>query len=218
MSTSTQLANRSTKLLASSLDYFLIDGSGSMQSKWWDTLAALDNFTLTLRAAHADPHGVVSVFAGGDIQMLQRDGLLSGWKKFTEEPLGSTWGGTPLYDAILLMGQHLRDLDPPTCSIVIVTDGHENMSHTSSAQAAGVLDWCRAKGWFVTFLGADFNNSKQARLLGANDSNAIGVQQKLLPEAGRLLGKKRLSGDMDFTPGEKKQFGGYLTDQSGAGC
>lgn len=208
----TQLATRSTKLLAPHLDYFLVDGSGSMQTKWWETLAALDNFTSILKSAHSTSHGIVSVFSGRDIQMIQRDSLLTDWKPFAAEPLASTWAGTPLYDAINLMGRHLAELKPERCSIVIVTDGIETSSVTSSVQALAVLDWCRAQGWGVTFFGADFNNAGQAKLLGADASNSIGVRRELLAEAGKLLAKKRLSGDeISFSDDEKTKFGGYLT-------
>jgi len=160
------LIKRSTVPLAPQLDYFLIDGSGSMKSKWWDTLAALDAFASTLRAARATSHGIVSVFSGRSIQILQRDSLLADWKTFAEDPLASTWQGTPLYDAINLMGRHLQELNPTRCSIVIVTDGNENESKTSVEQARAVLDWCRAHGWTVTFLGADFNNCTSSTPLG----------------------------------------------------
>lgn len=210
--TQSALATRSTRLLAPSLDYFLVDGSGSMQNKWWETLAALDGFLSTMKTASAASHGIVSVFSGRDLQMIQRDSLLADWKPFCVEPLASTWHGTPLYDAINLMGCHLRDLAPTRCSIVIVTDGIETGSTTSSEQARAILDWCRALGWTVTFLGADFNNSSQAKLLGADSQNSLGVRLELISEAGKLLAKKRLSGsDISFSDDEKLQFGGYLT-------
>jgi hypothetical protein len=119
-----------------------------------------------------------------------------------------------------MMGRELQALNPPRCSIVIITDGDENGSrHTTADQARAILDWCRAQGWQVTFLGADFNNSKQAKLLGANESNSLGVQAQKLLEAGKTLGEKRVrhataGTDISFTDEEKKDFGGYLADQS----
>lgn len=210
------VTNRSGTLLAAQLDYILLDGSGSMMSKWHETLAGLDGYMGALRAANIASHGIVSVFEGQRLDHIQRDSIIAEWGLFTRDGLQSGWGGTPLYDAVNLMGRSLRDLDPPRASIVIITDGMENGSrHTSAVQAKAILDWCRAKGWQVTFLGADFNNSQQAKLLGANPSNSIGVQKMLMHEAGKLLGEKRvrniLSGDdISFTDEEKKDFGGYL--------
>lgn len=217
---SKEIALRPGSLLAPQLDYFLVDGSGSMKAKWWDTLAGLDGFMEVMKSQNIASHGIVNVFDGFTLESIQRDSTLATWAPFYADPLGSTWGGTPLYDAINLMARNLRDLDPPQASIVIVTDGDENGSgHTTAVQARAILDWCRAKGWQVTFLGADFNNSRQAKLLGANDSNSIGVQQKLLKKAGEELGRKRarhaISGtEITFSADEKKDFGGYLTDQS----
>ena len=111
------------------------------------------------------------------------------------------------------MGRELRDLNPPRCSIVIITDGDENGSrHTTHEQARAILDWCRAQGWQVTFLGCDFNNSRQAKLLGADESNSLGVQAARMIEAGKVLGKlspKRLVRGLSTSPPEKS-FGGYL--------
>jgi hypothetical protein len=209
---------RSGSLQASQLDYWLVDGSGSMQDKWWQTLATMDQFSEVLKSQNIHSHGIVTVFDDSNLQMIQRDSVISDWRTFSDDPLGSNFGGTPLYDAINLMGRHLRDLDPPKASIVIVTDGDETSStHTTAAQARAILDWCRAKGWQVTFLGADFNNARQARLLGATDRNSLGVTSARLSDAGKLLGEKRVrhartDADISFTDDEKSEFGGYLND------
>ena len=184
---SKQITLRPGHLLAPQLDYLLVDGSQSMKNKWWDCLGALDNFMGTLRNLNVASHGVAHVFDTYNLESIQRDSTIETWKTFNEDPLGSTWGGTPLYDAINLMGRRLKELDPKKCSIVI-----------------------------VTFLGADFSNSSQAKLLGANEANAIGVRKELLSEAGKLLGFKRArhangGEDINFSAEERTKFGGYLT-------
>lgn len=217
---SKEIAIRNKTLLAPQLDYILVDGSFSMQKHWWDTLASLEGFVDVLKSQNINSHGIISVFDSYNLDCVQRDSTLDTWKRFSDDPLGSTWGGTPLYDAINLTGRHLRTLDPPKCSIVIVTDGDEmGSTHTNAVQARAILDWCRAKGWQVTFLGVDFNNKEQARLLGANDENMIGVRKEKLALAGKTLGEKRArnaqSGtDINFTKDEKDNFGGYLTGPS----
>lgn len=202
---------------ATQMDYILLDGSGSMSEKWWDTIAGLDNFLNCLKAQNIHSHGILHVFDSTDIELIQRDGLIGEWKGFREEPIGLHGGGTPLYDAVNIMVRKLADLDPPRASIVIITDGHETSSRaTTLAQAKNLLDWCRAKGWQVTFLGADFSNSAQAKALGATERNSIGVAKSRLSDAGKLLGEKRvrnaLSGaDINFSESEQEDFGGYLT-------
>lgn len=215
------LTTRSTTLLAPQLDYILLDCSSSMSGKWRATLAALENFKKVLDAGGLHSHAILTLFDSLSIQSIERDSTLAEWKSFTEQPLHPTWGSTPLYDAINVMGRHLRDLAPSRASIVIATDGEEvGSKYTSAAQACAILDWCRAQDWQVTFLGADFDNWSQAKLLGADESNSFGVRKELLADAGTLIAKKRLehyhSGkSIGFTGEEKATFGGYLTSQAG---
>lgn len=201
------------------LDYFLIDGSGSMSPKWWDFLAAGDTFLTAAKQNGLKSHLVVHVFDTADMEMIQRDCPLRDAKPFHEEPLGSHFQGTPLYDAINLMGRRLRERNPTKASILIITDGDDADSKTSVEDAKRILDWIKARGWQVTFFGCDFNNSRQAKLLGMDDSNTIGVQQKLLSDAARNLAAKRSAysrdgTDISFSDKEKQQFGGYLADNS----
>lgn len=210
-------------LQPSQLDYILIDGSQSMQAKWWETLGAVDAFCDVLRAQGVASRGILTTFCSMDINLVHRDSSIADWKRFDVDPIGSHWGMTPLYDAINMMGRQLRDIDPKNASIVIATDGDENCSsHTDATQAKAILDWCRAKGWQVTFLGVDFNNEAQALALGSNTSNTIAVRKMKLLEAGRTLGKKRArhaaaGTDISFTDDEKTNFGGYLAaPKSGA--
>jgi hypothetical protein len=214
------LTRREGALSAPQLDYILIDGSGSMMDKWWESQAGLQGYVDVLRAENVSSHGIIHIFDTHNLADIQRDASLADWPSFADAPLVASWGTTPLYDAINLMARELAALDPARCAITIVTDGDENGSrHTTAAQARGLLDWCRAKGWQVTFLGADFNNSSQAKLLGADASNSIGVQKHLLLEAGKALGKKRANNarygnDISFTDDEKTTFGGLLAGPS----
>ena len=210
------LINRTGALQAPQLDYFLVDGSGSMIDKWWDFLATLDQFTTTLAGEGVTSHGIVTVFDSNVLDDTQRDCEIGAWPKFVDQPLAAHWGSTPLYDAINLMGRALAEIQPQRARIVIVTDGQENGSrYTNIDEARGILDWCRAQGWQVTFIGCDFNNSQQARLLGANDTNSLGVSKAKLQDAGKLLGHKaarhaRGGDDIEFSDDEKSTFGGYL--------
>jgi hypothetical protein len=214
-----EIANRVGSLQAAQLDYILLDGSSSMMGKWWDCLGALQGYIDVLKAENIGSHGIIQVFDTIDLNLIARDCTLDQWKPFAEDPIGAHWGSTPLYDAVNLMGRTLRDLDPPRARIVIVTDGAENGSrYTDATQARAILDWCRAKGWQVTFIGADFNNSAQAKLLGADEANSIGVRKQKLLEAGKQFGQKAarhalFGEDIRFTEDERKNFGGYLTKE-----
>lgn len=201
----------------SQYDYILLDGSSSMMDKWWDTLDAIQAYVDGTRAANIHSHIVVQTFDSCEIDCIQRDEPITQWKNLRSDPIGAYWGSTPLYDAINVMARRLRDLDPPRASIVIVTDGGENASkYTDLTQAKALLDWMRAKGWQITFIGANFDNSEQGRMLGANEHTAIGVERKQLANAASALAKKRAAYGLYGTPmhysdSERQQFGGYLT-------
>jgi len=198
------------------VDFILLDSSGSMEDKWWDTLAALDTYVKTLRTQGIKTRMMLTTFSGPEELSLERDCHIDDWKDFISDPVGGFWGGTALYDAINAMGRTMRDLNPVKAAITIATDGDTfDDKWTNHTQAKAILDWARAKGWQVTFIGCEFDNSRVAKLLGANPAAAIGVSQRYLSSAAEELAKKRakyaLSGeDMHFTDEERQQFGGYL--------
>ena len=198
------------------MDYILLNGSSSMQGNWWDTLDAVQAYVSGAASENVNSQIVVQVFDSTDLEYIARDVPIADWIDLRKEPIGAHWGSTPLYNAVNVMCQRLKALDPPRCSIVIVTDGEECASRfTDLTQAKAFLDWCRAKGWQVTFIGANFNNEEQARALGANEHTAIGVSQKRLVDATSALAKKRarygLYGEsMHYSDEEKQRFGGFL--------
>lgn len=209
-------AIRSALPVGTQLDYLIIDGSGSMADKWNSTLATIDAFLSTIRDAGVPSHILLSTFDSYNVSCIHRDAALDACPLMAQAPIASRWGDTPLYDAINAAGWALRDLSPARAHICFITDGRENASKaTDVTQARALLAWMRARGWQVTFIGCDFNNSSQARELGLDASNAIGVQRGRLKEAGKLLATKRIGyarfgTDMNFSEDEQQQFGGYL--------
>lgn len=213
-----------TKQRAAQLDYILLDDSGSMSGKRDDSLAAIDNYVAQLRSEGVNSTvtcaAFTTIFGEGISYEIMRQSTPEMWSdmRFDTE-LRHHAGSTPLYDAINMMCIELRDQMPAKCSILIITDGDENASKTTVEQACGLLNWCRGMGWQVTFLGADFENSKQAKALGADESNSVGVSIKRLVDATSLLAEKRakygLYGtDMNMSKDEKNEIGGMLPDYS----
>lgn len=201
------------------LDYILIDGSSSMGDKWAPLLASLDTYIKTLAEQQISTHINVMVFensGSGLVENLIRDESITDWHSFRDYWHDLPGGDTPLYDAIYRMGLRLRDAAPENAAITIVTDGDENGSRFATEDMArGIIEWMKAQGWQVTFMGCDFNNSRQARALGASDANSIGVRKHLLTDAASALAAKRArnvrsGADITFSDDEKEQFGGYL--------
>lgn len=215
----TALDRRTCALLAPQVDYILLDGSHSMRSQWWQACASIDAYVEVLKHENINSQVVLATFDSSDIACVQRDCRLADFVPLAREPIGAHWTRTPLYDAINVMGRNLREMRPERAHIVIVTDGDENASITTLAQARAVLDWCRAHGWQVTFLGAGFDNAQQAALLGTNAASAIGVAQARLTDAAKGLAHKRVryartGEDIHWDESERQQFGGYLASAS----
>lgn len=197
------------------IDYILLDASGSMTTKWWDMLAALDDYIRALRTTHIDSRLILKTFTTGFLDYQWRDERMATTTMLCDNPPGLHGLGTPLYDAINVMARTLRDLNPPQCSVVICTDGEENESRTTLTQAKQLLDWMRLRGWQVTFIGAEFNNSQMAAGLGGAASS-LGTSMKQLPNAFKLLADRRAkyarTGEsIEFTDAERTKFGGYLS-------
>ena len=216
--TTTDISHRATppSTRPAQLDYILLDGSSSMREEWHTSLAAIETYVSGVARAGVDSRVILHVFDTTDPQWIARNLPISEWKSLISEPIGSHFGMTPLYDAIDLMGQELNRIDPTNASIVIVTDGEEMSSRFADlARAKAVLDWIRAKGWQVTFIGASFDNSAQAKALGADRQSALGVETRKLSSAAAELAKKRarhaLYGtEIHFSDDERGRFGGLL--------
>lgn len=203
------------------VDYILLDGSASMSDKWEDSLRAIQTYVSVLKAEHIPSHIYLHIFTTGDqLDLCGFDGPINEW----ESCMGLTlpFAGTPLYDAINLTGQRMRAWDPPKAHVTIVTDGGESDSKfTDLTQAKAIIQWMKAKGWPVTFIGADFSNFELAAALGSGKQEAIGVQKKLLSDAARNLAKKRAAHargqteGIGFSEDEQQQFGGYLAPPKG---
>lgn len=206
-------------LAKSQRDYILLDASASMIDKWDMVTFAIDTYVASLDSANINSDVTLATFTSSDGRTIGLDYTIQQQTSPREwRPIrgfACHHGMTPLNDAINVLGRTLAAEDPITCSILIVTDGDGTACATSSDQAQSILNWCRAKGWQVTFLGCDFNNLKTAKLLGATADNAIGVSSARLAEVTKLLAAKRqrygaTGEDISFSNDEKQSFGGYL--------
>lgn len=219
----THIVTRSSDALQdgieSDFDFILMDGSGSMSDKWWPMLQAIDQYISELKGQQVSTHITLHVFDDTNIALEQRNVGIAQWKTFAEEPIGAHFGTTPLYDAIVMMGRNIQKLNPDPSKgrrILIVTDGQDTGNLFADLNMAkNILDWLRNQGFQITFMGCDFNNSTQAKALGATPENSIGVRKEKLDEALKLLGQRaarhsRTGQDIHFSEDERKTFGGYL--------
>lgn len=206
-----QLAN--IPLAEEQVDYILLDTSISMADKWFNLVQATNILIEDVVKQGLNSTLIVHKFSSKNIdntvqcEAAKWPGML---------PNRNDVGGmTPLFAAIQLAGLRLRGMGKDKVNLLIVTDGEETCNDVSAEVAKRILDWCRAKGWQVTFMGCDYNNFHQAELLGANESNTIAVATANLEDAARAYAKKRVDswrngGDIAFNADEHQKFGGYL--------
>jgi len=181
-------------------DFILLDRSGSMAEHglWVEAKAAVNDYVKELAAKNVDT-GVTLVAFDHDQGHVQFDVLRDRiipktWKPISDED-ATPRGMTPLCDAVGRLVTLARAGNYDNVAIIIMTDGLENMSRELSPSAAkALLDECRAKGWVVVFLGANFDNAMQAAQLG--NAPAYTAQSSV----------RNLRGTMAMTAGKRADY------------
>ncbi|WP_144378491.1 VWA domain-containing protein [Mesorhizobium amorphae] len=160
--------------------YLLIDRSGSMASRWDETIGAVNNYIATLAADKATKKAkaTVAVFdASGPINfdILRRGEDVGSWTALSVKE-ASPRGMTPLFDAIGRLSTLVNEDAPAKAVVAVVTDGAENCSRELTRESAKAsLDALRAKGFQVVFLGADFDAFGQAASVGTQKGQTISM-------------------------------------------
>jgi hypothetical protein len=168
--------------------YLLLDRSGSMTDKWFESLSAINGYVREL--AHAAPAMAVTLVTFDDplisapAAVDHRDGpswfevvrdrvRADGWLPVTAEE-SAPRDRTPLFDAVERLVDLAETAKSDRTVIVVMTDGEENASQVAtSTSTRRRLDACRERGWQVVFLGADFDARHQASELGSSTGQAL---------------------------------------------
>lgn len=160
-------------------DYVLLDRSYSMLGQWGEALAGVNAYVRKLAEDKVDTGVTLVVFDTNHDGTMSFDIIRDRIIPSTWRPVGShevsPRGGTPLNDATARLVNIAENAGYDNVAVIIMTDGEENASkeHAGAeglSRVRGMLDRIREKGWQVIFLGADFNNQKQA----AGYNNAFG--------------------------------------------
>jgi von Willebrand factor type A domain-containing protein len=153
-------------------DFILLDRSGSMASLWTEALGSINGYVKKLAEDKVDTGVTLAVFDSNlDFEIVRDRIIPSTWRPVSNAD-ATPRGGTPLNDAVGKIVALANAGNYDRVAIIIMTDGHENASkELSVADAKRLLDDCRAKGWQVIFLGANFDNAAQA----ASYNNASGA-------------------------------------------
>lgn len=204
-------------------DFVLLDRSGSMGTggKWVESLNAVNAYVKKLAEDNVDTGVTLAVFDldNGKLDYkVVRDRITpQTWSPVTDAD-ASPRGYTPLNDAVGRLVTQAKagfnGVQYEKVAIIIVTDGEENASReVTVAQAKALLDECRAKGWQVIFLGADYDNVRQATSYGAQGQSILGsMPVAAVASTMRATAEKRSAygsgqaATMSFSDEEKEQL------------
>lgn len=165
-------------------DFILLDRSGSMSSRWAEALSSVNAYVKQLATDNVDTGVTLAVFdtfgpplANGMVPIafqIVRDRIIpSTWHPVSDVD-ATPRGGTPLNDATSKIVALANAGNYDKVAIIIMTDGEENASlEFTTDQAKKLLDACRAKGWQVVFLGANFDNVRQAATYGSSLGSTV---------------------------------------------
>ncbi len=185
-------------------DFILLDRSGSMADggRWKETLSSINAYVKKLADDKVDTGVTLATFDdhGGVKFEVIRDRIIpSTWAPVTEQEIGPR-GGTPLNDAIAKIvakaNEGFNGAQYEKLALVIMTDGHENASRehpggVGQQRIKKMLDDCRAKGWQVIMLGADYDNMAQALSYGTVAAQSFGTASANLAGTMRMTAEKR---------------------------
>lgn len=206
-------------------DFILLDRSGSMGMLWTEALASINSYAKGLADQKVDTGITVVTFDqhnGRNLFEVIRDRITAETFKPLDQNVDQIFprGTTPLSDSVGKLVA-LANAGPGGISlpgyekvaIIIMTDGQENASREYSVAAAkALLDQCRAKGWQVIFLGANFDNASQATSYGNAARQTTMVAPGKMGLASAKMSATRAAyatGDaatMDFTDEDKAEL------------
>ena len=161
---------------------FLLDRSGSMESCWDDTIGGFNAFVNEQKAD------------GGTLSLIQFDHeyLESYHAKSIDEvePLTRETfkprGSTALLDAIGKTIKNFKSNTIPT--VIILTDGQENSSHTyTKSHIKDLIEERTKDGWTFVYLGANQDAFAEAGSLGIAPACTMNYDTQRTPEAFHTL-------------------------------
>jgi len=199
-------------------DFILLDRSGSMASQWDEMLGAINAYVKDLAAKKVDTGVTLATFDGGNGLQFEiiRDRITpETWRPVSNKD-AEPRGMTPLNDATAKIVDLAEYGKYDKLALIIATDGAENDSRElpgpqGTATVKKMLDGCRAKGWQVIFLGANFDNAAQAASYGTLGGQTVNSSTRNLRATMGKMSAKRAdyavgaSATMDWSPEEKEE-------------
>lgn len=153
--------------------YVLVDRSGSMATKWEETISSINAYVKELTI---DGYVTVAIFddhQGTQFDLVRNDVRFKDFMPINAKEFQPR-GGTPLYDCLEKIVSMAEKDDNSKTVIVVMTDGQENSSKEITKDTAKyIIKKCKDKDWQVIFLGADFDAFSQASNVGVGQNFTI---------------------------------------------
>src|SRR5882724_9955821 len=199
-------------------DFILLDRSGSMANQWDEALGAINTYVKELADKKVDTGVTLATFDGVNGLRFEiiRDRITPETWRPVDNKDAEPRGMTPLNDATAKIVSLAETGKYDKLALIIMTDGQENDSKElpgpqGTIAAKKMLDGCRAKGWQVIFLGANFDNAAQATSYGALAGQSVNSSTRNLRGTMGKMGSKRAvygsgaSATMDWSDEEKEE-------------
>lgn len=158
--------------------FILLDRSGSMGSKWTETLSSLNTYVNDLAKNKVKGRVTLAAFdehVTPQFDIVRNNDKFEDYKDITSKEI-SPRGGTPLYDSLLKIVDLANKAGDEKTVIVVVTDGDENASkEVNREKALDCVEQCKKKGWEVIFLGADFDAAHVSASVGLSSNKFVNV-------------------------------------------
>ena len=181
----------------------LLDQTGSMVSKWKDTIGGFNVFLKEQKAQKGELRFSLTLFNSLEIEKRYVDKDIQKVEKLTEKnyvPIGAT----PLWDAI---GQTIRELkQKKDLLFIIITDGEENMSkeYTSTSVKNLMKDKEKKQGWKFMYLGVGLKDFLDADKININvNMRAMVSSSSAYPTASHYASQYRAGKDIDKVEEQK---------------
>lgn len=192
--------------------FILLDRSGSMASRWDEALGAINAYVKELGEGEITLATFDHV-EGLRFEVIRERAPAAGWKDVTSAD-ATPRGGTPLFDAVARVIALADEAGREKTAIVVMTDGAENSSREVTLKdASAAVDRCKAKGWQVVFLGADFNAFAEAGRMGVTFDHTLNVASGKMEIGLRRMARHtdhyRKTGEaVSFTDEDREESGG----------
>lgn len=167
----------------------LLDRSGSMESRWGEALVAVNAYVKALGEADV----TLATFDGMDglkFEVIRDRVAAAAWKDVTAAEAAPR-GMTPLYDAFARIVALADAAAREKTVVIVMTDGAENASReVSGKDARAAVERCKARGWQVVFLGADFDAFGEAAEIGVPMAGTLNIKTGSYGAAFRRLAQR----------------------------